>query len=87
MQDLSPHRWRTSAASINHFSDNNGSLVSGQGSDMAAVIRTKDSIVQQLHAQDDQEGRLYRGLARVVYMLYQVSQCPTFSAHRDTYLR
>ncbi|XP_077338705.1 lanC-like protein 3 [Lithobates pipiens] len=71
----------------NLFSDYKGSLVPGQGSDVGDVIRTIDSIVQQLPAQGGQEGGLYGGLAGVAYMLYHVSQCPAFSAHRDTYLR
>ncbi|XP_018418532.1 PREDICTED: lanC-like protein 3 [Nanorana parkeri] len=70
----------------NRFSDYKGSLVSGQGKDLG-ILRTIDSILQQLPAQGGQEGGLYGGLAGVAYMLYHVSQCPAFSSHRETYLR
>ncbi|XP_066448685.1 lanC-like protein 3 [Eleutherodactylus coqui] len=73
----------------NRFSDYKGSLVAGQGREPGAplVVSTVERILGELPAQGGQEGGLYGGLAGVAYMLYHVSQCPLFSAHRDSYLR
>ncbi|XP_077155772.1 lanC-like protein 3 [Ranitomeya variabilis] len=72
----------------NRFSDYKGSLVPGQSTELGAplVLRTVERILGKLPAQGGEEGGLYGGLAGVAYMLYHVSQCPLFSAHRDSYL-